>query len=286
MNSSVRRICLFVATVVLVASCQRPEPDGASSATAAPVTDSTVETTAPTTTPDSTAPSTSTTVASTVPATSAPETSAPATTSPATTAPATAPATTEAPDPESSDDLILAFDGIRPLAFGDADTAVLSTLASVLGDPISDDSTEYATPEDGRFVNESLEEAFVSPFGRTVCFANRLCAQFGAGSATALQFIGWEFAGDEAAGLATEDGITVGSLWSDHEDAIIADEGGCFSVGFGAADGVDIILQSGGEPFVTVTDDGGFEAGSPDPDDVTIIALSAGDLPIQLFADC
>ncbi len=279
---------MISATVILVASCQRPDPDGAASATAAPVTDSSVGTTAPTTAPvDTTAPP-STTVESTVPATSAPESTAPATTSPATTVPSTstAPSTTEAREPESPDDLILAFDGIRPLAFGTNDANVVATLVALLGDPISDESTEYETPEAGRFVNESLEEAFVSRFGRTVCFTNGLCTQFGAGSATALQFVGWEFGGDDAAGLATEDGITVGSLWSDHAEAIVADEGGCFAVGSGAADGVDVLMQSSGEPFMLVTADGGFEIGSPDPADVVVIALSAGDLPIQLFADC
>lgn len=286
-NSILRRTCLIAATVVLVASCQRPEPEGAPEATAAPVTDTengTDVTTAPTTAPpvDTSTPPTSIESAATAPLTSAPATTAPPTSAPATTAPPT----TAAPDPTSPTDLILAFDGIRPFAFGGADIDIVPALVEILGDPVSDEATEYPDDVEGQFVNDSLEEGFVAPFGRNVCFANGVCVEFGAGSPTALQFVGWQFGGDGAAGLATEDGITIGSSWADHSDDIVVDRGACADVGYGSAEGIDVTLQSSGEPFAEFTDEGEPEAGSPDPADVTVIDLSAGDLPVQLFADC
>lgn len=284
------RVCLVVAALSVTAACERPTPDAAPRVTATPVDASAVSTStsAPTSAPTTAAPSTapSTTPDSTLPADSTvPPTSASPTTVPATTAPpTTTPATTEPSGPLTPADLILAFDGVQPFDFGSPDTDVVPALAAVLGDPASDVAAEYPTPDEGQFVNDD-EIGFVAPFGRTVCFDNGLCVEFGAGSASALQFVGWDFSGEQSAGLATADGITVGSSWADHADAIVADEGGCFSVGYGSADGVDVTLESNGVPFVE-TIDGEFVTNDPDPADVRVIGLRAGDIPVELFADC
>ena len=284
------RLCLIVAALSSTAACDRPTPDAAPSVTATPVDAGAVSTStsAPTTSAPTTVPATTpaTTPESTLPADSTvPPTSATPTTVPATTAPpSTAPTTTEPSGPLTPADLILAFDGVQPFDFGSADTEVVPALAAVLGEPASDVVAEYPTPDEGQFVNDD-EMGFVARFGRTVCFDNGLCVEFGAGSDSALQFVGWDFSGEEAAGLATADGITVGSSWADHVDAIVADEGGCFSIGYGSADGVDVTLESNGAPFVE-TVDGEFVTNDPDPADVRVIGLQAGDVPIQLFADC
>ena len=290
------RVCLIVAALAITAACERPTPDAAPGVTATPVEAGAVptSTSAPTTSaPTTSAPTTvaattpesTVTTDSTVPPTTAPSTTAPSVTSPVTTAPPSAsPETTERSGPLAPADLTLTFDGVQPFDFGAADTEVVPALAAVLGEPASDVAAEYPTPDEGRFVNDD-EIGFVAPFGRTVCFDNGLCAEFGAGSASALQFVGWDFSGEQAAGLATVDGITVGSSWADHTDVIVADGGGCFSVGYGSADGVGVTLESSGAPFVE-TVDGEFVTNDPDPADVRVIGLQAGDIPVELFADC
>ncbi|MEO6652094.1 MAG: hypothetical protein ABIP17_05490 [Ilumatobacteraceae bacterium] len=277
-NSTVRHVSIVVTLLVLLAACQRPEPDSAPLATPAPVSDTTTlpvsEST--TTTSDAPVPSTSAAPESTVPATT-PATSAPPTTEPE-------PATTV--EPQNPQDLVLDFDGVLPFSFGGPDTEIVPGLVAVLGEPVSDESAEYPNDDEGTFLDVTGEEAYVAPFGRTVCFANGLCTEFGAGSDTALQFTGWRFEGDTAAGLASAGGITVGSLWVDHMDAITVEEGGCFTVGNGMAEGIDLTLESSGDPFMTVAADGSFAFGSPDPAAVSVIGMRAGDLPVLLFADC
>lgn len=282
-NPTARRAATLALTVVMLTACERPQPDSAPLATPGPVADTTTVPTSESTTPpitDAPEPSTSTMPQSTVPPTSA---------APPTMAPTTEPTAPTSPtivDPETPSGPVLDFDGILPFAFGAPDTEIVAGLIGVLGEPVSDESTEYPTDEAGTFLDASGEEAYVAPFGRTVCFANALCAQFGAGSDTALQFTGWRFEGDAATGLATAGGITIGSRWADHVDAITIDEGGCSSVGYGSAEGIELTLQSSGEPFVTLAGDGSFSAGSPDPADVSVIGMQAGDLPVSLLADC
>lgn len=278
-TTTFRLACSVALTVGLLTACERPQEASAPLATPAPVDDAATVPTTDDTTPSSSIPD------STVPPTSAAPTTAPATTAPPTTVP---PPTTPPPTvaPETPADLVLDFDGVLPFAFGSPDIDVVPGLVEVLGEPISDVSTEYPLDDEGTFLDATEEEAYVAPFGRTVCFADGLCTQFGAGSDTALQFTGWRFEGDGATGLATAGGITIGSLWADHADSITIDEGGCYGVGDGMAEGIELTLQSNGVPFVVVADDGSFSAGSPDPADVAVIGLRAGDLPVSLFADC
>ncbi len=280
-NPTLRRAATLALTAVLLAACERPQPDSAPLATPGPVADTTTLPASESITPpitDAPGPSTSTVPEATVSPTSA----AP----PTTASPTTETTTPTIVEPGTPGELVLDFDGVLPFAFGAPDTEIIAGLIGVLGEPVSDESTEYPTDEQGTFLDAAEEEAYVAPFGRTVCYANALCVQFGAGSDTALQFTGWRFEGDGAAGLASAGGITIGSVWADHADAITIDEGGCSSVGYGSAEGIELTLQSGGEPFVTVLADGSFSAGAPNPADVSVIGMRGGDLPVSLFADC
>lgn len=276
---------LLLIGALTATACQRPGGDE-SIQTSSP---STLAGIATTTDPVSASTTTPPTIG--LPTTTAPPTTAPSTTDPtSSTAPtdvttSTTPPTTE-PSELTADDLVLIFDGVEPFLFGAAADDVVGGLTDLLGAPGRDDSAEYPEPDDGYFLDEEGEEAYVFPFGRTVCFPGGLCTQFGAGADSALIFTGWTFGGDGAAGLATIDGITIGSLWADHAEVITVEPGGCFQIGSGQAEGVELTLESTGDPFVAVDDEGNLTPQTPDPADVAVIDMSAGELPFVTFADC
>jgi hypothetical protein len=252
------------------------------------------DTTAATTAPATVAPSTAapaTTTPITAPLTTAPLTAAPATSAP-TTAPPTsvAPATT-APPPTAPPvltpaDLTLLSDGIGPLRFGEPETDVVSRLTAALGAPTSTAATAYPVAVDGVYaIDEFAEERFVQPAGSAACFANGLCVYFGGPAAGSLLLTGW--AQDDAPGaLATPEGITVGSRWSDHVAAMTVEEGGCYSSGSGSTAEVFLRVWSEGTPFLEVLDDGTQVTHLPDPADVVVTSLQSGDMPYFPFLDC
>lgn len=267
---------MVVVAATVAGACTRPTDSTA--ATSLPPAGSTSTTVDPATTSTE---STSTTTVDTTTTTLAPT----PTTAPPPTVPPTVPTTTE-PTPTSPDDLELYFDGVLPFAFGELADDVVAGLATVLGPPVSDVRVDYPTPDEGYFIDDSTEEAYVFPHGRTVCYSNNLCVQFGAGSADALFFTGWRINSDAPPALSMANGVAVGSSWADHVDEIIIGEGGCFSVGYGDSDGVSVVLQSSGEQFLYFDTDGTAIFGDPDPSEVTVIELSAGQSPTFLFADC
>jgi hypothetical protein len=284
-------VVLPVVVVGSLAGCTRPENVTSDATVTLPTTEistaSTTEPPATTTTPtDSTEPTSTTTEptgASTVPPTSAPTgTTTPADT-PATTTPATP---TTAPEP--LDDLTLFYDGVAPFRFGDRDIDVVPALTDALGEPVSDELTEYPTADAGMFLDVDGETSFVARFGRTVCFADALCVQFGAGAPETLIFSGWRIDDRAPSELRTEDGIVIGSTLAEHADVITFDpELSCYQVAYGAAAGIDVTLLSDDGVFAAPNADGdGLVLGDPDPTLVTVQAMSAGELPVPLFADC
>jgi hypothetical protein len=208
------------------------------------------------------------------------------TTLPATTT-TVAPTTTTEP-PLTVDDLVLSSDGVLPFVFGATDSEVIEGLTTVLSTPVGDRTQTYPNPDGDDFLDATEEEGYIEPIGRTVCFANDLCAQFGGPTTDTLVFTGWNRAGETTPQLFTADGITTGSLWSDFPDAITVDEGGCFSIGFGQTAGITLTLRSVGDPFLYFDQDSvdGYVIGTPDPADVDVIIMSAGDMPFYLFDDC
>lgn len=197
------------------------------------------------------------------------------------------PTTTTAPDDAAGiDSLVLRSDGVGSLRFGTNIIPVLDTLAAILGEPLSD--AAYSYPEAGGpgFTDQFGDFGFVQPFGRQTCFENEFCVEAGGPSPAELVFVGWSQYEAAAAMLATADGVTVGSRWSDHPDLIEVDEGGCYSFGTGSIGRIDLALESSGDMFSAPDGAGGFISTMPDPSAVTVVGLSAGDLRVSLFADC
>lgn len=215
---------------------------------------------------------------STIP-TSAPATTAPASVPPSTAAPAT---TTTVP----VDMMLLRSDGIGSLNFGGRDTDVVAALAAVLGAPASDANDSYPTPNGaGAYLSLEGDVQFGSPLGRTVCFANSLCAYFGGPAAGSLTFVGYTYGDDPAAGMHTASGVTIGSRWSDFASMTVY-EGGCYTAGTGMVDGVRLWVQSSGTPFTEIDGGGNWITHLPAPADVTVLSLDAGDYPLFLAGDC
>lgn len=224
------------------------------------------------------------------PATEASTTTVPTTLPPTTTAAPTtvpAPPPTAAPGPLTSADLILTSDGIGPIGFTTTNASnFVAMVTPALGAPTQFTAETYPTDSGGYFENEFEESGFDFPFGETVCFANALCAYFGGNAAADPPFVGYR-QDENAAALRTASGVTSGSIWASFSAAISFEPGGCFSTGFGHADGVGIIAISSGEPFQffdSATDT--FVNQVPAQADVHVISLNAGAQPFFLFDDC
>lgn len=221
---------------------------------------------------------------STVPTSSAPATTAPATVPPSTAAPAT---TTTVP----TDLTVLRSDGVGSgagaLDFGDRAGDVITALTAAFGAPDSDESESYPTPDgSGQYLNSFGDVRFISPSGRTVCYLVGLCAYFGGSDPASLSFVGWSYADNPAAsGLHTPSGVTMGARWSDFP-AIMLHSGGCYTFGTGVIEGIDLGLQSSGVPFTEIDGGGNWVTNVPAAADVTVIHMSAGEMPVFLAGDC
>lgn len=184
------------------------------------------------------------------------------------------------------DSLVLRPDGVGALRFGTNIVPVIDTLAAILGEPLSDQAFSYPVSGGPGFTDQFGDFGFVQPFGRQTCFVNEFCVEAGGPSPADLVFVGWSQSEAASDTLATADGVAGGDRWSDHENLIDVDEGGCFSFGTGTVGRIALDLQSSGTMFTTPDGSGGFTAGSPDPSEVTVVGLSAGDLRVSLFGDC
>ena len=273
-------IAALAALVLVVGACSRDATDSA---------DSTTSPTAPTsTTAATTTEAPITTVTESSPAASTTTEAATATTvaGSSTTTPGTTTAPTTIAPPVSETGLTLAATGVLPFVFGQSDAEVIAGLTTVLGPPDFDTAQTYPIADGDNFLDVTEEEAFVHPIGRTVCFANDLCALFGGDTVDSLTFTGWDSTGDLTPQVFTVEGITVGSMLSDFVDVVDLDVGGCYTVGYGEVAGVDVTLISAGELFGYFDEDGEYVFGDPAPTDVTVVRLTAGDRPLFLFDDC
>ena len=57
-------------------------------------------------------------------------------------------------------------------------------------------------------------------------------------------------------------------------------------MGYGDSKGVSLTLQSSGTPFSSFDNDGNETTALPDPADVTVVQMQAGDQMIFLIGDC
>jgi len=181
--------------------------------------------------------------------------------------------------------LVLRADGLGPLPFGSSVVMAIDLLTSRLGTPISDLIREYPRSDGARYVDEFGDFSFEYPFGRQTCFSNELCIESGGPTPSELAFVGWSQGESESSPLATESSVTVG-LRLDSIGAVSVDPAGCFSFNTGSIDGIALQLQSFGEPFTEVTDDGAVVAGRPSASDIEVVGLSAGSSPRFLHDGC
>jgi hypothetical protein len=237
--------------------------------------------TAPTSSDPATTDSDTTAVTTDAPTTSA----APVTTSAPTTS--AAPTTTTAP-PLTAADLVLTPRAVGPIGFGTGVQPTIDVLTPVLGPPADDRSFEL--PDFDAATNtytNAVDEVFAFPFARQVCFANGLCLSFGGATTAELQLVGYDYYGSPPAPpvLTTSSGLPLGARWADYPAAMTAYPGGCYSTGGGDSGGVTLVLQSSGD-FFGVFEGESYVEQLPDPADVTVYGMYAGELVGYLYADC
>jgi len=269
----------MLSVVAAVSACgDGGEPGSAAVVTEPTASSATVATTVTTAVPAITT-STTTVRTTTTPAPSSITTIAAEETSTTTTA---APTTTVAPDLAA---LSLRPDGVGRYRFGSAVIPVIDALVAVLGDPISDAAWEYPNEFDEGRLDPFGDFSFPYEFGRQTCFANEFCVEAGGPESSEMTFVGWtQSEGPES--LVTTLGITIGSVWSENARVMSVDEGGCLSFGTGASGGIDLQLQSSGALFSAPDGSGGYTIGEPEPADVMVVGLSAGDLRTFMYGDC
>jgi hypothetical protein len=183
--------------------------------------------------------------------------------------------------------LTLRADGLGPHTFGAIGaTTLIPALVDLLGPTVRDDTQAFPEFDVALGLYVDVDEGFAFPFGRTVCFANGFCAQFGGATAPTV-FAGWwqDDSGTSGSPLSTGGGVTIGSRWADHLGTMDVDPGGCYSTGTGGIGDIELGLRSDGVPFTEVIG-GEWVENVPDPADVVVHRLSSGDRPIFLFADC
>jgi len=276
--TALRATAIAALAALAITGCSRSE-----TATTDEVTDTSDATTVATTAAPTTAPPTTAAPTTAPPTTAAPTTAPPTTAAPTTAPPTTAPPTTTAAVLTVAD-LTLATNGILPITFGtDAPTAV-ARLSEALGPVERDDVALYPNDTGDAYLDDFEETEYTWPIGRTVCWLT-VCAEFGGTTTDNLQMTGWSYSAGGTPGLTTADGLTIGSTQAAFPTMNVG-EGGCYWVGYGDMNGIELTLQSMDEPFVYVDDDGLWITQVPDPADVEVIRMEAGDLPIFLFADC
>lgn len=213
-------------------------------------------------------------------------TEAPATTVAVTTTAAATTTTTAAAVP-----LTLRGDGVGSFDFGMSYADVSAGLTALL-EPLTDEEIDFPNiDESGGYTSSDGSQGFVAPFGRIACWSdggvagvgNNLCAAFGGADAAALTFVGWTYGGSA---LTTISGVTGGSLWSEFPTMLTPGQGGCYTNSSGSIDGVLVSVVSSGATFGSFDDLGNFVPGDPNPADVSVTGLDAGDYPFDTNADC
>lgn len=224
-----------------------------------------------------------TTVVTTPPSASTATTDAPAGTSTSATPTTSSSTTSTVP---AGDPMVLRADGIGRFTLGDESAGVVDGIGAFLGAPVSDTYTEYPVADGmGQYTTVEGETGFVAPVGRSTCWSVGFCAEFGGATRGSMSFTGWTYHDDATAALHSAGGVTLQTRLSD-APSIVADEGGCYSVGSGTVDGIRLVLESTGDPFSSFDDSGNYVLGTPAPDDVTVAWMETGHVPLFLYGDC
>ena len=135
------------------------------------------------------------------------------------------------------------------------------------------------------------QDVFTYRNSRTVCWSDVLCLTFGGDAADQLRFVGWTYrdaAKVRAVSLSTADGITLGSVVSDHLGSItVLPDSACLSNVSGTTPaGLKLLLHSVGKPFISYDSTGTLIRGNPPPEDIVVSGLFAGDSVGNLSDDC
>jgi hypothetical protein len=191
--------------------------------------------------------------------------------------------TTTAPVPPAPvvDDDALMFSryGVGDHRFGDDGDEVISSLSEVFGIPESDTMRRFTESESGEFVDRNGDYVFIDVLGRETCFVVGLCVESAGEANDEMVFTGWTHRGSTGA-LATGEDLGVGSRWSDFRSAMTVEPIGCGMYSTGMYRGIELEVRSTTEPF-TNNDEIAAE-----PDDIVVVALSAGDVRIAVHPAC
>lgn len=189
-------------------------------------------------------------------------------------------------DPLADSATELRADGLGSFRFGDSEAAVTGGLVAQMGQPTSVDRYDLSVSSGTGFETVDGEYGYVHPLATSYCYQSSLCVTFGGDTPESLTLTGWSYAAVTAPVWATGGGVTFGSRWSDFPAVMTADPGGCYSIGTGATDGVDLTLSSSGVPFSLYDDTGQYIAQVPPAAEVTVVDLSAGSRVQFLLGDC
>ncbi len=191
--------------------------------------------------------------------------------------------TTTAPVPPvpvvDDDTLTLSRYGVGDHRFGDDGDEVISLLSEVFGIPESDTMRRFTESESGEFVDRNGDYVFIDVLGRETCFDVGLCVESAGERSDEMVFTGWTHRGVTGA-LATSEGLGVGSRWSAFQSAMTVDPVGCGMYSAGMYRGIKLEVRSMTDSFTNE------QVVAADPEDVVVIALSAGDVRTSLHPAC
>lgn len=189
--------------------------------------------------------------------------------------------TTPVPSVPVVDDeaLILSRYGVGDHRFGDDADDVISLVSEVFGIPESDTMRRFPESESGEFIDRNGDYLFIDVLGRETCFGVGLCVESAGESSDEMVFTGWTHRGSTSE-LVTDEGLGVGSRWSGYRSAMTVEPVGCGMYSTGMFRGVRLEVRSTTDSFTNE------DAVTADPEDVVVIALSAGDVRTSLHPAC
>jgi hypothetical protein len=177
------------------------------------------------------------------------------------------------------DTLLLSRYGVGDHRFGDDADEVISLLSEVFGIPESDTMRRFTESESGEFVDRNGDYVFIDVLGRETCFVVGLCVESAGEANDEMVFTGWTHRGVTGA-LATSEGLGVGSRWSSFRSAMTVEPIGCGMYSTGMFRGIKLEVRSTTDSFTNE------DVVTADPEDVVVVALSAGDVRTSLHPAC
>lgn len=183
------------------------------------------------------------------------------------------------PITDDENTLILSRYGVGDYRFGDDADEVISGLSGALGLPVSDAIRRFVETDSGEFIDRNADYSFIDVLGRETCFGAGLCVESAGAASDELVFTGWTHRGSTNL-LLTSESLGVGSRWSAYRSAMTVEAVGCGMYSTGMYRGIQLEVRSLTDSFTTEDDV------TADPEDVVVVALSAGDVRTSLHPAC